>query len=129
MSGPRGPWRGVELSAMVPSWFGTEVCDCDGAPAGSVCDVFFGEADSRPAWLLVDLGARLALVPAAGARRRHGAIAVRFARADIAASPEIGANGRLRGEPLVRLARHYGVRVDRFSACSGVHERSFERAA
>jgi hypothetical protein len=105
---------------MVPSWFGTEVRDRDGVPSGSVGDVFFGEADSRAAWLLVDLGVRVALVPAAGARTRYGTIAVRWAREDILASPAVDAAGPLRGEPLLRLARHYGIRADPFATCNAL---------
>jgi hypothetical protein len=115
--------------ADIPAWAGAELIDSGGTPAGIVCDVFFGEADSCPAWLLVDIGPRLALVPARGTRSRRGAIAVRFAREDIVASPAVDPSGRLRGEPLLRLARHYGVRVDRFSACSTVRHLSFARAA
>lgn len=98
---------------MVPSWFGTEVRDRDDLPVGAVVDVYCDQASSRPAWLLVDDGSRLALVPAAGASRR-----LTTRRADIAASPTVARPPAvLTGEPLLRLARHYGVRVDRFASC------------
>lgn len=106
---------------MVPSWFGTEVCDRDGLPVGAVVDVYCDAATSRPAWLLVDDGARLALVPAAGSRRRSGAVLLDAERAAVDDAPSVArAPGVLTGEPLLRLARHYGVRCDRFAACSAL---------
>ena len=101
---------------MVPSWFGTEVCDRDGLPVGAVVDVYCDEASSRPAWLLVDDGSRLALVPAAGASRR-----LRTQRTVVDASPSVARPPDvLTGEPLLRLARHYGVPVGRSASCGAL---------
>jgi len=104
---------------MVPSWFGTQVYDRDGVPVGAIADVYCDEATSRPAWLLVDDGARLALVPARRSRRGAVVLAVECALVDdspsVARPPQV-----LAGEPLLRLARHYGVRIDRFSACGAL---------
>lgn len=101
----------------IPSWFGTEVFDRDGAVVGRVIDVYHDKATWRPAWLLVDDGRRLALVPVRGARRR-----LAHDRELIEASPSV-ANppAVLAGEPLLALARHYGVRVDRCGAHAAVH--------
>src|SRR5690242_12803993 len=104
---------------QIPSWFGTEVCDRDGSVAGCVLDVYYDDATWRPAWLLVDDGARLTLVPATGSRSRRGALLLSQERAIIDAAPPIARPPEvLVGEPLLRLARHYGVRVSRSSACS-----------
>jgi hypothetical protein len=110
---------------MVPSWFGTEVRDCDDVPVGAVVDVYCDEASSRPAWLLVDDGSRLALVPAACSRRR-----LAHARELIDASPSV-ANppAVLVGEPLLRLARHYAVRMDRFASCNALRGTALARTA
>jgi len=103
---------------MVPSWFGTEVRDRDDLPVGAVVDVYCDQASSRPAWLLVDDGSRLVLVPAAGGRSRRGIVLLATDRPDVAASPTVARPPAvLTGEPLLRLARHYGVRVDRFASC------------
>jgi hypothetical protein len=103
---------------MVPSWFGTEVCDCDGLPVGAVVDVYCDAASSRPAWLLVDDGSRLALVPAAGGRSRRGIVRLAAELGVVGASPSVARPPAvLTGEPLLRLARHYGVRVDPFASC------------
>jgi PRC-barrel domain len=115
---------------MVPSWFGTEVCDRDGLPVGAVVDVYCDEASCRPAWLLVDDGARLALVPATGGCSRRGAIVLCAGRAAVDASPAIARPPQvLTGEPLMRLARHYGVRIDRFGACRALRGTAVGLAA
>jgi hypothetical protein len=106
---------------MVPSWFGTEVCDRDGLPVGAVVDVYCDEASLRPAWLLVDDGARLALVPTTGGCSRRGAVLLAAERAAVDASPSIARPPHvLTGEPFLRLARHYGVRIQRSGSCSAL---------
>jgi hypothetical protein len=115
---------------MVPSWFGTEVCDHDGVPVGAVVDVYCDQASSRPAWLLVDDGSRLALVPAAGGRSRRGVLLLAAERSNVAASPSVArAPEVLTGEPLLRLARHYGVRVERFASCRALRSVTVAVAA
>lgn len=106
---------------MVPSWFGTEVCDRDGLHVGLVIDVYCDDATSRPAWLLVDDGSRLVLVPAAGARSRGGIVCLGDDLAVVDTAPSVArAPIVLTGEPLLRLARHYDVRVDRCASCTAL---------
>jgi hypothetical protein len=115
---------------MVPSWFGTEVRDRDDVPVGAVVDVYCDEASSRPAWLLVDDGSRLALVPAAGGRSRRGIVLLAAERALVGASPSVARPPAvLTGEPLLRLARHYGVRIDRFASCNALRGTALARTA
>jgi hypothetical protein len=115
---------------MVPSWFGTEVRDRDGLPVGAVVDVYCDEATSRPAWLLVDDGSRLALVPAAGGRSRRGIVLLAAELAVVGASPSVARPPAvLAGEPLLRLARHYGVRVDPFASCCALRAAQVAIAA
>ena len=49
--------------SAIPSWIGTQVGDRVGRAVGSVCDVYYDEASSRAAWLLVDLRERLRTRP------------------------------------------------------------------
>jgi hypothetical protein len=108
----------------IPSWFGAPLSDCDGTPVGAVCDVYFDQASSRPAWMLVDVTGpdeRYALVPTAGADSRRGRVTVAFEREVIRASPAIVPAATLHSEMLLRLSRHYGVRVDRGAAYAAVH--------
>jgi hypothetical protein len=115
---------------MVPSWFGTEVRDRDDVPVGAVVDVYCDEATSRPAWLLVDDGSRLALVPAAGGRSRRGIVLLAAELAVVGASPSVARPPAvLAGEPLLRLARHYGVRVDPFASCCALRAAQVAIAA
>jgi hypothetical protein len=115
---------------MVPSWFGTEVRDRDDVPVGAVVDVYCDEATSRPAWLLVDDGSRLALVPAAGGRSRRGIVLLAAELAVVGASPSVvRPPAVLAGEPLLRLARHYGVRVDPFASCCALRAAQVAIAA
>ena len=107
----------------IPSWIGARVGDRVGMSVGTVCDVYYDEATSRPAWLLVALAdGHLALVPTDGALSWHETVIVAQDRdvireaSAIAAAPPV-----LRGEPVLRLARHYGVRVDRCAAFAAVH--------
>lgn len=108
----------------IPSWIGTKLGDRDGMRVGVVCDVFFDDASSRPAWLLVNLmrvGERYALVPAEGARSWRGMVTVPFERDDIRSSPSVTPAATLGSDVAVRLARHYGVRVDRCAGYAAVH--------
>jgi hypothetical protein len=108
----------------IPSWIGTKLGDRDGMRVGVVCDVFFDDANSRPAWLLVNLvqiGVRYALVPAEGALSWRGMVTVPFDRDVVRSSPAVEPAATLRGDLLVRLARHYGVRVDRCAGYAAVH--------
>jgi hypothetical protein len=108
----------------IPSWIGTNLGDRDGMRVGVVCDVFFDDTNARPAWLLVNLmriGERHVLVPAQGVRSRRGMVTVPYEREVVRTSPAIEPTATLRGELLVRLARHYGVRVDRCAGYAAVH--------
>jgi hypothetical protein len=109
----------------IPSWTGARVGDRTAQFVGVVCDVYYDEASSRPAWLLVSLAdapERLVLVPAEGAVSWSGSVVVPFEHELIAGSPTV-ANppALLAGEPVCRLARHYGVRIDRHAAYAAVH--------
>ncbi len=116
--------------SAIPSWIGTQVGDRVGRAVGSVCDVYYDEASSRAAWLLVDLRERLALVPTDGALSWSDRVVVAHDRELIDAAPAIATPpGVVCGELLVRLARHYGVRVDRGSGCAAVYGARLADAA
>ncbi|TML01529.1 MAG: PRC-barrel domain containing protein, partial [Actinobacteria bacterium] len=102
----------------IPSWIGTQVGDRVGRNVGTVCDVYYDEASSQPAWLLVNTRERLVLVPADGALSWSVRVIVPHDRDVIDAAPAPAAPAVLAGEPLLRLARHYGVRVDRCAGCT-----------
>jgi hypothetical protein len=107
----------------IPSWIGARVGDRVGLLVGVVADVYHDEATWRPAWLLVTLAdERLVLVPADGALSWSGSVVVPFERETIEAAPTV-ANppAVLVGEPTFRLARHYGVRVERSAAAAAAH--------
>jgi hypothetical protein len=90
---------------------------------GAVCDVYFDQASSRPAWLLVDLvrPGDYALVPVAGAVSWRGMVTVPYERDHIRAAPAIAPSATLCTDTLLRVARHYGVRADRGAAYAAVH--------
>jgi len=123
---------GVEPGAMrdIPSWIGTPVGDRVGLDVGTVRDVYHDDATAQPAWLLVGVRERLVLVPAAGALSWSARVIVPVDRELIDTAPALAAPPRmLAGEPLLRLARHYGVRVDRCSGCRPAHAVSVQQAA
>jgi sporulation protein YlmC with PRC-barrel domain len=108
--------------SAIPSWIGTQVADHVGRAVGSVCDVYYDEASSRAAWLLVDLRERLALVPTDGALSWSDRVVVPHDRELIDAAPPVATPpGVVSGDLLLRLARHYGVRVDRCAGYAAVH--------
>jgi PRC-barrel domain len=116
----------------IPSWIGTKLGDHEGVRVGVVCDVFFDDANSRPAWLLVNLlrmGERYAVVPAQGARSWRGMVTVPYERDHIRASPTVAPGATLCGDLLASLARHYGVRVDRHAGFAAVHGAARAAAA
>jgi hypothetical protein len=104
--------------SAIPSWIGTQVGDRVGRVVGSVCDVYYDEATCRAAWLLVDLREqRLALVPTDGALSWSDRVVVPHDRQLIDAAPPVATPPAVvSGDLLLRLARHYGVRVER---CAG----------
>ena len=106
----------------IPSWIGTRVGDRVGMDVGTVRDVYYDEASSQPAWLLVSVRERLVLVPAGGALSWSTRVVVAHDREVIDAAPALTvAPPVLAGEPLLRLARHYGVRVHPCAGCRPVH--------
>jgi sporulation protein YlmC with PRC-barrel domain len=109
----------------IPSWSGTRVGDRVGANVGTVCDVYFDDATSRAAWLLVSMPERTVLVPCDGALAWSDRVIVPHDREVIATAPVFASPPNvLVGEPLLRLARHYGVRVDRCAGCVALHGQS-----
>jgi PRC-barrel domain len=106
----------------IPSWIGTQVGDRVGLSVGTVRDVYYDQATSQPAWLLVSMRDRLVLVPANGALSWSVRVVVPVDRELIDAAPTVAAPPPvLAGEPLLRLARHYGVRVDPCAGHAAVH--------
>jgi hypothetical protein len=89
---------------------------------GVVRDVYHDEATARAAWLLVAVRDRLVLVPADGALSWSSRVVVTVDRDLIETAPAVAATpGVLTGEPLLRLARHYRLRVDRCAGCAAAH--------
>jgi hypothetical protein len=109
--------------ADIPSWIGARLGDRVGRRVGTVRDVYYDQATSRPAWLLVTLAdERLVLVPADGALSWHEAVVVPHDDEVISTAPVLArVPDVVAGEPLLRLARHYGVRVDRSAGYAAVH--------
>ena len=106
----------------IPSWIGTKVGDRVGLDVGTVRDVYYDDATAQPSWLLVSARDRLVLVPAEGALSWSARVVVPVDRELIERAPAIASPPRtLMGEPLLRLARHYGVRVDPCAGCAPVH--------
>ena len=93
-----------------------------GLDVGTVCDVYHDEATSRPAWFLVDTGRGAVLVPADGALAWSDRVVIAHDRELIATAPIVASHPAvLAGEPLLRMARHYGVRVNPSAGCVAVH--------
>ena len=90
-----------------------------------VVDVYYDERTSCPAWLLVELDCareRLVLVPADGALSWSGSVVVPFERDAIVDAPTVAKPPPvLTGEPVCRLARHYGMRVNASAAYAAAH--------
>jgi sporulation protein YlmC with PRC-barrel domain len=106
----------------IPSWAGTRVGDRVGTAIGTVLDVYCDQATSRPAWFLVDTNNGAVLVPADGSLSSSDRVVVPHDRELIAAAPVVASPpAMLAGEPLLRLARHYGLRINRCSGCVAVH--------
>ena len=93
-----------------------------GAAIGTVRDVYCDQATSRPEWFLVDTEKGAVLVPAGGSLSWCDRVVVPHDRELIAAAPVVASPPAvLAGEPLLRMARHYGLRVNRCSGCVAVH--------
>jgi PRC-barrel domain len=106
----------------IPSWIGTQVGDRVGLSVGTVRDVYYDQATSQPAWLLVSTRDRLKLVPADGALSWSARVVVPHDRELIDAAPAVAAPPPvLAGEPLLRVARHYGVRVNPCASAGRAH--------
>ena len=109
----------------IPSWIGARLGDRVARLVGEVVDVYHDEVTSCPAWFLVSLAGateRLVLVPAEGALSWSGSVVVAFDREVVEDAPAV-ANppAVLTGEPVCRLARHYGIRIQRSAAYAATH--------
>jgi hypothetical protein len=106
----------------IPSWIGTQVGDRVGLDVGTVRDVYYDDASAQPSWLLVSARDRLVLVPAHGALSWSTRVIVPIDRELVETAPAVvSPPSALAGEPLLRLARHYRVRVDRCATCAPAH--------
>jgi hypothetical protein len=106
----------------IPSWIGTQIGDRVGLSIGTVRDVYYDKATLQPAWLLIATHNRLKLVPADGALSWSARVVVPHDREVIDRAPSVTAPPPvLAGEPLLRLARHYGVRVNPCATAGRAH--------
>jgi PRC-barrel domain len=112
----------------IPSWVGTPVADCDGVTVGVVEEVYFDAGSHSPVWLLVDVGGRLALVPADDLRDLHRAVVVPHTRRTILEAPASGHVPSPAPELAARLRRHYGLRPLGGPWPEAVHAAHPERA-
>ena len=106
----------------IPSWVGTLVGDRVGLSVGTVREVYYDDVSAKPSWLLVSARDGLKLVPADGALSWSARVVVPHDRELIDAAPVVAAPPPvLTGEPLLRLARHYGVRMDPCASAGRAH--------
>ena len=97
-----------ELSA----WVGKDVFSRDGAPIGTIVDVYVDDQTEEPEWLAVagqDAAPGLSFVPVPGITQEAGRLVAPYDRAAVNSAPHVSTGDTLSAEEEERLYRHYGL--------------------
>lgn len=103
------------IGANEELWIGSPLLDGDGRRLGTIEELYRHEQTGRPQWVVVRTGrfrSARRFVPLHGAKRTPDGVTTPFARALIAAAPQLRVDERLRDQDVIELYRHYGLPHD-----------------
>src|SRR4051794_41765745 len=100
---------GLPSPEQARMWGGKLLVDRDGAPIGTVTQVYSDDATGLPEWATIRLGEATVFLPLLDAQEADGRVRVRVKRDDVAKSPLVVAGDRITPDGEARLFRHYAT--------------------
>src|SRR5919202_7116921 len=100
---------GLPSPEQASTWGGKLVVDRDGAPIGTVTQIYSDNATGLPEWATIRIGEATAFLPLLDAVEADGQVRVRVKRDDVAKAPMVGPGRRITPEEEGRLYRYYGI--------------------
>ena len=100
---------GLPSPEQASMWGGKLVVDRDGAPIGTVTQIYSDDATGLPEWATIRLGEATVFLPLLDAHEADGQVRVRVKRDDVAKAPLVGPGRRITEQEEARLYRHYGM--------------------
>ena len=100
---------GLPSPEQASTWGGKLVVDRDGAPIGTVTQIYSDDATGLPEWATIRLGEATAFLPLLDAEEAGGQVRVQVKRDDVAKAPMVGPGRRISEQEEARLYRFYGI--------------------
>ena len=100
---------GLPSPERARTWGGKLVVDRDGAPIGTVTQIYTDDVTGLPEWATTRLGEATVFLPLLDAHEQDGAIQVQVKRDDVAKAPMVGPGPRISEQDEARLYRWYGI--------------------
>ncbi len=100
---------GLPSPERARTWGGKLVVDRDGAPIGTVTQIYTDDATGLPEWATIRLGEATVFLPLLDAEEADGRVRVRVKRDDVAKAPMVGPGRRISEQEEARLYRYYGI--------------------
>jgi hypothetical protein len=100
---------GLPSPEQASTWGGKLIVDRDGAPIGTVTQIYSDNATGLPEWATIRLGEATAFLPLLDAEEADGRVRVGVKRDDVAKAPMVGPGRRITEQEEARLYQHYGI--------------------
>jgi hypothetical protein len=100
---------GLPSPEQASTWGGKMVVDREGAPIGTVTQIYSDNATGLPEWATTRLGEATVFLPLLDAVEADGQVHVRVKRDDVAKAPMVGPGRRITEQEEARLYSYYGI--------------------
>jgi len=100
---------GLPSPEQVTTWGGKLIVDRDGAPIGTITQIYSDNATGLPEWATIRLGEATVFLPLLDAAEADGQVRVPVKRDDVAKAPLVGPGRRITEQEEARLYQHYGI--------------------
>ncbi len=111
---------GLPSPERARTWGGKLVVDRDGAPIGTVTQIYTDDVTGLPEWATTRLGEATVFLPLLDAHELDGAVQVQVKRDDVAKAPMVGPGPRISEQDAARLYRWYGIDYSPDRSASGL---------
>jgi hypothetical protein len=111
---------GLPSPERARTWGGKLLVDRDGAPIGTVTQIYTDDATGLPEWATTRLGEATVFLPLLDAHEQDGAVQVQVKRDDVAKAPMVGPGRRISEQDEARLYRWYGIDYTPDRSASGL---------
>jgi hypothetical protein len=111
---------GLPSPEQARTWGGKLIVDRDGAPIGTVTQIYSDNSTGLPEWATIRLGEATVFLPLLDAQESDGRVRVSVKRDDVAKAPLVGPGERISEQEEARLYRHYGIEYSPERSPSGL---------